>query len=297
MQPYPEAPINNGRNFCKTVHTDTYPAIDPATKSDHTGHHVLITGASKGVGRATAISFAKAGAAGIAVAARSDFNTLENEILSAAKSAGKSAPKVLKLQMDVLSYESITAAAKQITKEFGKLDILINNAGYLSSFETLAEADMGEWWKNYEVNLRGVAWVSKLLLPLMLKEGEKTIVNVSSLGAHSIAEGASGYQGSKFALLRFTEALMADHGMKGLLAYTVHPCGALTELASAMPARMSFVFTDKIEIASDTMCFLTQERREWLAGRFVSCPWDMTEFLSREKEIVEADMLKMRMVW
>src|ERR1700759_2025884 len=77
-----------GKTYC-TSHTDTYPAIDPATKSNHTGHYVLITGASKGVGRATALSFAKAGATGIALAARSSFNDLSSEILSAAKSANK----------------------------------------------------------------------------------------------------------------------------------------------------------------------------------------------------------------
>ena len=57
------------------------------------------------------------------------------------------------------------------------------------------------------------------------------------------------------------------------------------------------VFTDTLEIAADTMCFLTAEKRDWLAGRYVSCPWDMPEFLSMEKEIVEGDKLKMRMTW
>ena len=57
------------------------------------------------------------------------------------------------------------------------------------------------------------------------------------------------------------------------------------------------MFTDTVELAADSMVFLTQVRREWLAGRYVSCPWDMPEFLSREKEVVEGDKLKMRMVW
>lgn len=57
------------------------------------------------------------------------------------------------------------------------------------------------------------------------------------------------------------------------------------------------MFTDTLEIAADTMCFLTAEKRDWLAGRYVSCPWDMPEFLSKEKEIVEGDKLKMRMTW
>lgn len=56
------------------------------------------------------------------------------------------------------------------------------------------------------------------------------------------------------------------------------------------------MFTDTPQIASDTMVFLTAERREWLAGRYIDCCWDMEEFLSKEKEIVEGDKLKMRMV-
>lgn len=57
------------------------------------------------------------------------------------------------------------------------------------------------------------------------------------------------------------------------------------------------VLQDKVEIASDTIVFLTQEKREWLAGRYISCKWDMPEFISKEKEIVEGDKLKMRMVF
>jgi hypothetical protein len=57
------------------------------------------------------------------------------------------------------------------------------------------------------------------------------------------------------------------------------------------------VFTDTLELGADTMCFLTAEKRDWLAGRYVNCPWDMPEFLSREEEIVEGDKLKMRMTW
>lgn len=192
------------------------------------------------MGRATALSFAKAGAAGIAIAARSSFGGLSSELLSAAKAANKPAPKILEIQMDVMSYTSVEAAAKTIEKEFGKLDILINNAGFLGPFEEIADSDIDKWWMNYEVNLRGVYWVSKAMLPLMLKGGEKTIVNVTSAGAHAIGTGGSGYTGSKYALLRFTEFLMVEYGEEGLLAYSVHPCGTATELGLGMPERMHF---------------------------------------------------------
>ncbi len=304
-----------GVNFTKIHHNDTYPFIDPATKSDHTGHYVFITGASKGVGKATALAFAKAGTAGIAVAARSNLSNLEPEIQSAAKEAGKKPPKVIVIHLDVLDYDSVQKAAKQIEKEFGRLDILINNAGYLNAWKPLLEADPGDYWMNFEINLRGVYWVSKALLPLMLRGGEKTIVNVTSAGAHGISKGGSGYQNSKFAVVRFTEYLMADYGDQGILAYAVHPCGARTEVALNMPEDMyickSYVFfdysnvnanpktdlTDTVEIASDTMCFLTAKRLEWLAGRYISCTWDMAEFLSREKEIIEGDKLRFRMTF
>jgi NAD(P)-dependent dehydrogenase (short-subunit alcohol dehydrogenase family) len=142
--------------------------------------------------------------------------------------------------MDVMSYASVEAAAKTIEKEFGRLDILINNAGFLGPFEEIVDSNIDKWWMNYEINLRGVYWVSKAVLPLMLKGGEKTIVNVTSAGAHGVGTGASGYAGSKFALLRFTEFLMVEHGEERLLAYSVHPCGASTELGLGMPERMYF---------------------------------------------------------
>ncbi|KUJ09627.1 NAD(P)-binding protein [Mollisia scopiformis] len=293
---YPPVPVNNGFQFVSTRHHDTYPFIDPTTQSDHTNHYVLVTGASKGVGRATAISFARAGAAGIALGARSDFGTLEQEIQSAAKAASKPAPKVLKLELDVADYASVEKAAKVVEKEFGKLDVLINNAGYLGDWVPVADTDPKGWWRNYEINVGGTYHVSKAFMPLLLKSGQKTIVNVTSAGAHGLGPGASGYQGSKFALLRFTEFLMVDYQDQGLLAYAVHPCGTRTELGENMPEHMYRVFTDTPEIAADAMVFLTSKKRDWLAGRYVDCCWDMEEFLSKEKEVVEGDKLKMRMV-
>jgi len=295
MPSYPPVPLESGKNFTKLIHADTYPFIDPATNSNHTGHYVFITGASKGVGRATALAFAKAGAAGIALGARSDFGTLEDEIVSAAGGAGKKEPKVLKIKLDVMSYASVESAAEAIEKEFGKLDILINNAGYLSTFEPMGDTDPEDYWRNYEINLRGVYFVTRACLPLMLRGGEKTIVNVSSRGANTLSAGASGYQTTKFALLRFTEFLVVDYGEQGLLAFAVHPASSKTELAANVPENLHQFLTDTPEIASDTICFLAAKKRYWLAGRYIDCTWDMEELLNREKEIVDGDKFKMKM--
>jgi len=293
--PYPPHPPDGGFGFTKTIHNDTYPAIDSATKSDHTGHYVFITGASKGIGRATAISFTKAGAAGIAIAARSGLDDVEKDIIAAAAAVQKPTPKVLKIKLDVLDYEDVKSAAKVTEQEFGKLDILINNAGYLSEFVPVVESDPTEYWLNYEVNLRGVYWMTKEFLPLMLKGGEKTMINLSSIGAHMIRSGASGYQTTKFALVRFTEHLMVDYSDQGLLAYCVHPGGILTELAAKMPENMLHVLVDTSELAADTMCFLTAKRVDWLEGKYISCTWDVPELLSRKDEIIQGDKLVFRM--
>lgn len=227
-----------GATFTKIVHHDTYPGIDPATKSDCSGKVVFITGASKGVGLATAISYAKAGAEGIAIGARSDLSSVVSEIQAAAKAAGKQAPKVLAVKLDVLDKASVESAAKETEKVFGRLDILINNAGALESFVPLLESDSDAYWSTWEVNMRGVYWCTKAFLPLLLKGGDKTIINLSSIGALVLRPGASGYQTTKNAVLRFTEFINIDYADQGVLAYAIHPGGVMTELAAAMPLEM-----------------------------------------------------------
>lgn len=138
------------------------------------------------------MSFAKAGTSHIAIGARSALSEVVAEIENAAKQAGRSEPKILSLKLDVSDEESVASAANQIEKDFGRLDILCNNAGYLESFKRVAESDPTEWWKSYEINVKGVYLCARALIPLMLKGGLKTILNVSSIGANLLTPGASG---------------------------------------------------------------------------------------------------------
>lgn len=113
--------------------------------------YVFISGASKGVGRATALAYAKAGAAGIGIGARSDLSSLKDEIQDAAKKAGKSAPEVVSVKLDVEDRASVEAAAKEIATGLERLDILVNNAGYLEKAVPIIDSDPDEWWKTWEV--------------------------------------------------------------------------------------------------------------------------------------------------
>ncbi len=218
-----------GHYFAEPLHKDTYPAID-SKKANLTGKSVFITGASKGIGKAITLSFAKAGASFIAVGARSNLKPLEQAIEDAAASADRIAPQVLLITLDVTSQKSVDNAAAEVEKQFGKLDILINNAGVVEPPTPIADSDPETWWNTWTINVRGPYLVTRAFLPLLLKGDYKQIVNMSSVGAIAIMPGLSAYQPGKLAVLRFTEFINEEYGEKGILAYAVHPGAIVTEI-------------------------------------------------------------------
>ncbi|KAK5948844.1 hypothetical protein OHC33_010095 [Knufia fluminis] len=287
-------PFQDVFQWTSTKHTDTYPYIDPL-KSHLSGKAVLVTGASRGVGKAVAISYAKAGVSNIAILARSDLSTVAKEVNDAAQQAKRPEPKIITIKCDITSVDDCANALKQVEEGFGRLDILINNAGYLEKWAMIHESDPDDWWRTFEVNVKGVYLMTRAFIPLLLSGGDKTIVTTTSIGALVITPTASAYQITKQAELRLNDFLTKEYGDQGLLAYGVHPGGVKTDLANGMPDWMMELLTDEPELPGDTFVWLTKERREWLADRYVSCAWDMKEFLGGRKEIEERDLLKMRL--
>jgi NAD(P)-dependent dehydrogenase (short-subunit alcohol dehydrogenase family) len=181
---------------------------------------VAITGASKGIGRATALSFAKAGAGGIVLLARSrsDLSRLEDELVREANP-----PQILSLAVDVTDRAAVEKAAATVKSRFGKVDVLINNAGYLGDWAPIADSDPEDWWKTWEVNVKGVYLVTKFFVPLLLEGALKTVVAVSSIGAIVTTPRLSAYETTKAAMLKLNDYLMAGYGDKGLIAFGIHP--------------------------------------------------------------------------
>jgi NAD(P)-dependent dehydrogenase (short-subunit alcohol dehydrogenase family) len=130
-------------------------------------------------------------------------------------------------------------------------------------------------------------------LPLILKSQEKTVIVISSIGAHVVVAGGSAYETTKYAVLRINHYLMKEYGSQGLLAYAVAPGGVKTDMTG------SFEFQDRLmdtpQMVADTLVFLTKERREWLACRYIDSRWDMEEFMDKREVIVQRDLLKVRM--
>lgn len=201
---------NKGANYTRTIRNDTYDFIDPG-RLDCFGKAVLITGGNKGIGRGIALSYARAGASHIAITSRSDASSIGIEIKDAAAAAGRQVPSLLTLTMDVLDKAAVRASAETVIRHWGRLDVLVNNAGYLARYENLLEGDDDDWWQSFETNIRGSYFVVKAFLPLLLKGGDRTIVSISSTGVMHYHAGGSSYQISKLGLLRLTEFLMAEY--------------------------------------------------------------------------------------
>jgi NAD(P)-dependent dehydrogenase (short-subunit alcohol dehydrogenase family) len=113
----------------------------------------------------------------------------------------------------------------------------------------------------------------------------------------SVRAGSSSYRTSKLAVLRWTETMQLEYGDKGLLTFCVNPGAIKTKITEgSIPEQVRKRFPDRPDVAGDTIAWLAAERRDWLGGRYVSCPWDMEELMSREKEIVDGDKLKLSMM-
>lgn len=291
MPPYPDAAAVN---FTTAIHHDTYPAI---ASCDLKGRTVLITGASKGIGRHVAIAMARNGASNIIITARSNLDAVERDVLSAAPKSGSHTEslRVMQIQLDVTNAETVATAVTKVQASFSAVDVLINSAGSLETWKPVLESDPEEWWNSYEVNLRGTYLLCRAFLPLLLASSLKTIVNVTSIGALMVSPGASAYQTSKVAVTRFTEFLSVEYSEQGLVAFSIHPGAVKTELAMNMPQHMHELLIDEPQLPADTVCWLVQERRPWLGGRYISVNWDMTELLSKKQEIVEEDKLKFQL--
>ncbi|KAE8148524.1 hypothetical protein BDV25DRAFT_168385 [Aspergillus avenaceus] len=278
------------------IHNDTYPAINP-TRLNLTGKAVLITGGSRGIGRAMALSYAKAGASHIAVGARSDLTQLAIDIAAAASSAARPAPQFLPLKLDITNEDSVTAAVQTITATFGKLDILINNAGVMGNYALIGESDPKAWWDVFDVNIRGAYIVTRAMIPLLLKgdSAARYVISVTSVAAHLYNPTLSAYEIAKLGLWKFTQLVNVEYAAKGITAFAIHPGNVPTDIIGGpenLPEHHKPIFIETPELAGDSLAFLTAEKRDWLGGRYVNLTWDLPELIRRKDDIVASDGLR-----
>ena len=193
-----------------------------SSNSPLAGKVALVTGASSGIGEATAAALAAAGAK-VAVAARriDRLATLANRI-------EKAGGKALGIEADIAKGSDVTAMVDKVASEWGRLDILVNNAGVMLLAPT-AEADLDDWRRMIELNLFGVMGTTKAALP-HLKASKGHVVNVSSVAGRVANPGASGYAATKFGVVAFSESLRREVYADKVRVTVIEPGLVRTEL-------------------------------------------------------------------
>ena len=188
---------------------------------DMQGKTVLITGASRGIGEATARAFAAAGA-NVGLAARS------TDAISAL--AAELGDQALALPCDVARFDQVNAAVQACVSRFGGLDVLIGNAAVIEPISILSEADPDGWGQAIDINLKGVFYGMRAAIPVMKAAGGGTVLTVSSGAAHRALEGWSHYCASKAGAAMLTECAHLEAGGAGIRAMGLSPGTVATQM-------------------------------------------------------------------
>lgn len=167
---------------------------------------------------------------------------------------GKGPPKILRIKIDITNQKSVDDAAREIQDSFGRLDVIVHNAGVFGANAPIADSDPDTWWNTWDTNVHGPYLVTRAFLPLLLKGGDKHIVYVNSVGAWLATPGLSAYQPSKLALARFAEFVQVEYGEKGVLAFSVHPGNVPGVRRFATNA---FLFQRQVGLGAETKCSIS----------------------------------------
>ncbi|MGE4314012.1 MAG: SDR family oxidoreductase [Pseudobdellovibrionaceae bacterium] len=183
---------------------------------------ILITGASSGIGEATARELAKGGHTLILCARRLDrLNALAKEI-------EKNGGRAKAYQLDVTSYENFQTVVNAVIEEFGQIDVLVNNAG-LMPLAPLSAVKVEEWESMIDVNIKGVLYGIASVQSHMEERGQGHIINTASIAAHSVFPTAAVYCGTKYAVWAISEGLRQE--MNKIRVTTISPGVVESELA------------------------------------------------------------------
>lgn len=184
----------------------------------------IITGASKGIGAATAKHFATIGVKTVLLArSQSAIELLADEI-------SNSGGEALAISCDVANATDVEKAVKKTIEHFGTVDIIVNNAGLIEPIGRITDLSPKEWGQVIDVNVKGVFNMLHYAIPHMEKQGNGVVINISSGAAYSILEGWSHYCSSKAALLMLTRAVQEEYQAKGIRCVGLSPGTVATEM-------------------------------------------------------------------
>ena len=188
------------------------------------GKAAIVTGASRGIGAAAARALAREGASVLLLArSTAEIEALAGEIEGAAGRA-------LARSCDVSRYEDVEDAVAACREAFGRIDILVNNAGVIEPIGPLFEADPEVWGRGIDINLKGIFYGLRAVLPGMVRQGSGVVVNLSSGAATNALEGWSQYCAAKAGAAMLTRAAQTELGGTGVRVVGLSPGTVATRM-------------------------------------------------------------------
>ena len=270
------------------------------------GQVAVITGAGRGIGRAIALAYAREGAK-LALAARS-----ESELQDAVAAVSEHGTEAIAVPTDVTSQQDTERLAQRAVERFGRIDVLVNNAGISGPVGPLQGNDIEDWVSTITVNLTGTFLVCRAVIPVMLEQSSGKIINLSGAGATNAWSNMSAYCSSKAAVVRLTEVLAQELDGKGITVNALGPGSVHTSMWDRMTeqaeeAGADFIHQRGLRVTSGGGASIDEcaELAVWLAsgesgaltGRLISATADdFRDLPPRIAEIMAGEAYTLRRV-
>ena len=235
------------------------------------GKTAVITGGAQGIGKATVIKFVNEGAS-VAI-----WDLDESKGIQLANEFNKAEQKVVFFKVNVANSEQVITSMKKVIEEFGKVDILINNAG-ITKDATLKKMTPEQWQHVIDVNLTGVFNCTQSVSEHMVERGSGRIINASSVVGIYGNFGQTNYVATKAGVIGMTKTWARELGRKGICVNAVAPGFIATEMVAAMPEKVIQMMEEKTPLGrlgkpediANAYCFLASDEASFINGTTLS---------------------------